>query len=134
MSDLLSAASLLLAVLGVLYGLWYPEIIAALDRKVPDFAEDCKGPYRHVSSVLYGRALPLTVAALGVSLIFLPDALKAVRDTILGYQVQGVACIRSYSAVYTAFCFVVAMSMAIAIHLAFFSAKLGRLCKRLKVK
>lgn len=134
MSDLLSAASLLLAVLGVLYGLWYPEITAALEIKVPDFAEDRKRPYRQVSSVLYSRALPLTIAALGVSLIFLPEAIKITRDTFLQYQAQGVAYIKNYNAVYTAFCFVVAMSIAIAVHLTIFSAKLSRLRKRLSAK
>jgi len=134
MSDLLSSASLLLAVLGVLYGLWYPEIIAALEIKVPDFVEDRKRPYRQVSSVLYSRAFPLTIAAIGVSLIFLPDALKIVSDTVIEYQAQGIAYIRNYSAVHTAFCFVVAMSIAIAVHLTIFSVKLSRLSKRLSAK
>lgn len=42
MSDLLSAASLLLAVVGVIYGLWYGEISIALETKLPsrNLAED----------------------------------------------------------------------------------------------
>ena len=131
MSDLLSAASLLLAVLGVLYGLWYPEIIEALDVKVPDYPEDRKRPYRQVASVLYGRAIPLAVAALGVSLIFLPDALKIIGVSIQNFRLRGMAAVYDYHAVYTAFCFVVAMSIAIAVHLTIFSMKLGHLCKRL---
>lgn len=134
MNDLLSAASLLLAVLGVLYGLWYPEIIDALEKTVPRYPEDRKRNYRSVSSVLYSRALPLTIAAIGVSLIFLPDAIKIVRASILGYKAQGIAYINNYNAVYTTFCFIVVMSFAIAAHLSFFSVKLSRLCIRLRVK
>jgi hypothetical protein len=134
MSDLLSAASLLLAVLGVLYGLWYPEIIDALGIKVPEYAEDRKRPYREVSSVLYSRALPLTIASLGVSLIFLPDAIKIVKDTVLEFQVQGITHLKNYSAVRAAFCFVVAMSITIAVHLTILSVKLSHLCKRLSTK
>lgn len=124
MSDLLSSASLLLAVLGVLYGLWYPEIIDALKRPKPTHTQDYGPLYRKVESVLYGRALPLTIAAVGASIIFLPDAIKIIVNSILAYRDHGIANISNYSAVHTAFCFVVAMSMAIAVHLTMFSVKL----------
>ena len=131
MSDLLSAASLLLAVLGVLYGLWYPEIIEALDTKIPTFIEDRERPYRQVTSVLYGRAIPLAVAALGVSLIFLPDALKITHLSIQNYISRGIEALTDYNAVQTSYCFVVALSGAIAVHLAYFSVKLVCLRRRL---
>lgn len=134
MSDLLSAASLLLAVLGVLYGLWYPEINDSLEIRVPEFTEDRRRPHRKVCNVLYSKALPLTIAALSVSLIFLPDAIKITKDTILEIQAQGIGYIKNYNAVYTAFCFVVVMSIAIAIHLTIFSTKLCRLLIRLSTK
>ncbi len=134
MSDLLSAASLLLAVLGVLYGLWYPEIIAALEIKVPIHVEDRQGPYHKVTTVFYSRALPLTIASIGVSLIFLPDAVKISLDSIFGYSTQGILYLYSYSATHTAFCFVVAMSITIASHLTVFSIKLIRLRKKLAEK
>lgn len=134
MSDLLSAASLLLAVLGMLYGLWYPEIIATLEIKVPPHVEDRQGPYHKVTTIFYGRALPLTIASIGVSLIFLPDAVKISLDSIFGYSTQGIFYLYSYSATRTAFCFVVAMSSTIAAHLIVFSIKLIRLRKRLAEK
>ena len=131
MSDLVSAASLLLAVLGVLYGLWYPEIIEALDIKVPAFREDRNKPIQQVVSVLYGRAIPLAVAALGVSLIFLPDALEITRRSIQNYLGKGFEALTNYNAVQTSFCFVVTLSGAIAMHITYFSVKLVLLRRRL---
>lgn len=71
MSDLLSAASILLAVVGILYGLWYGEIKDALKEKVAAHPEDNGKAISHVSSVLSTRAIPLLVAASSVSVIFL---------------------------------------------------------------
>jgi len=124
LSDLLSAASLLLAVVGVLYGLWYPEIIEALGTKVPAFSEDRIKPFRQISSVFYGRAIPLAIAALGVLLIFLPNAVQIIVSTIQNLQSKGINALADYNAVQTSFCFVVALSGAIAIHLSYFSVKL----------
>lgn len=131
MSDLLSAASLLLAVLGVLYGLWYPEIMDALDTEVPPFVEDRRHPYRQVVSVLYGRALPLMIAGIGISAIFLPDALHIALSSLRAYKMEGIAYLKDYSAVHTAFVFVVTMSVAITVHMTMFTVKLTRLCRRL---
>ena len=124
MSDLLSAASLLLAVIGVLYGLWYPEIIDALDIKVPAFSEDRAKPFRQVSSILYGRAIPLAIAALGVSLIFLPNAIEIILSSVQNILNKGINAIPDYDAVKTSFCFVVLLSGAIAIHIIYFFVKL----------
>ena len=56
MSDLLAAASLLLTVLGVVYGTWYSEIITILDRPI-DVHPQNRGPIRQaVRSVLYSKA------------------------------------------------------------------------------
>lgn len=124
MSDLLSSASLLLAVLGVLYGLWYPEIIGALEVEIPDYSDDRKYPYLKITAVLFGRAIPLTIAGIGISIIFLPDALNIINYSIRNYQLIGFAALMHYNAVNTAFCFVVTLSFAIAIHLTIFSVKL----------
>jgi D-alanyl-lipoteichoic acid acyltransferase DltB (MBOAT superfamily) len=130
LSDLLSSASLLLAVLGVLYGIWYPEFIEALNVKVPKFTEDRNRPYRRVTSLLYGRAIPLSVASFVVSLIFFPDALKIIGFSIQDYQLNGFAALYDYNAVNTAYCFVIVMSIAIACYITYLSVKLGRLCRR----
>jgi hypothetical protein len=131
LSDLLSAASLLLAVLGVLYGLWYPEIMEALKEEVPHFSQDRRRPYQKISFILYGRALPLAIAASGVSLIFIPDAYRIILFSIQNYKLRGLDALNDFHAVSTAYCFVIAMSTAIAAHLIFFSVKLGLLRKRL---
>lgn len=114
LANLLSASSLLLAVVGVLYGLWYAEISTALTTTVHQHRENNEKGFSDVSSVLFSRAVPLTVLAAPLGLIFLPDALKIVVDSRVLYGAsQG-----SYDAVRTAFCFVVIFSLAIGLHAA----------------
>jgi hypothetical protein len=132
MSDLLSAASLLLAVVGVLYALWYPEITAALAESVPDYKEDRVKPYRRVHSVLIGRALPLSFAALTLGLIFLPDAVRITWKSLLAYYAKPGAFQSTYGAVETAFCFVVVFALAIAGHAFVLAYKLNRLRMKLR--
>ena len=72
MSDLLSAASLFLAVLGLLYSAWYGEIRETLDIPAPDYKPD-RGPViSKVKVAYYTRALPLVVGAATVSIILFP--------------------------------------------------------------
>ncbi|WP_206073828.1 hypothetical protein [Mesorhizobium sophorae] len=59
LSDAISAASLVLAVLAALYTLWLPDVSAALDI-VPEPDRDNRGPQRsQVKLALFTKALPL---------------------------------------------------------------------------
>jgi hypothetical protein len=73
--DVLAAASLLLAILAVLYSLWYAEIARTLEIKAPKHLDDAAADRRRTSEVLRTRALPLALAALILMLTFLPEAL-----------------------------------------------------------
>jgi hypothetical protein len=76
--DILAAASLLLAILAVLYSLWYSDIQAALRIDVPTHLEDAGPQRRQVSEALTGRALPLAASAIVLLLIFLPEAIHII--------------------------------------------------------
>jgi hypothetical protein len=54
--DVLAAASLLLAILAVLYSLWYSDISAALRVEIPTHLEDAGLQRRQVGEALKTRA------------------------------------------------------------------------------
>jgi hypothetical protein len=117
LNDLLSAASLLLAVVGIFYGLWYPEVLKSLDKPVPLHDPDKKLPYKEISTVLFSKAVPLFTSAFVISLVFLPDTVKIFIDSLLTLKTLGIAeYFASYDAVRTAFFIVEILAIAISIH------------------
>jgi hypothetical protein len=81
-SDLLSASSLLLAVVTVLLGLWYPEITKAIEIQVPPVRANAGPQLRTIRTALRWRALPLAIGFLALWLIFLPDSLSVLDNTL----------------------------------------------------
>jgi len=128
MSDLLSAASLILAVVGILYGLWYPEIQKVLEKEVPKHVEDRGFIHREISSTLLSRSLPLAFLAILISLIFLPDTIKYLLEILTQIGTGGISkFISDYNAVSTAFCAVEFLTISIGIHTLILSGKLIRM-------
>jgi hypothetical protein len=116
MSDLLSAASLLLAIVGVLNGLWYAEISAAISLDLPPHKEDREGPLRKIRSVLWGKALPLAAASLSVSSVFLPPSVMIVIQSLKGYRKNGISFLRNYDAIATSLVLVELFAAVLAVH------------------
>jgi hypothetical protein len=101
MSDLLSSASLLIAIVTVLYALWYSEIKRGIKDIRPRQNWE-KDDFLDVLGILLLRALPLAVASLGLALVFLKDALIIVRNSLkLESNIHD--RIMNYDAVSTAF-------------------------------
>lgn len=74
--DLLSAASLLVALITFLYSTWYQETSSALELPTKRFRLD-RGPHLALlRRVLMTRALPICVAALALVLVLAPPAIK----------------------------------------------------------
>jgi len=131
MAELLSAASLLLAIVGVIYGLWYPEITTVLDKNYPQFKEDRQPHAKKVNGVLIGRALPLSIFSSMLLFVFLPDSICITYYSGVNYFQNGINALKDYSAVNTAFCFVVIFAAAIAFHAIYLTFRLWRLKKSL---
>jgi hypothetical protein len=131
MSDLLSAASLLLTVLGIVYGTWYTEIVNAIAIVIPGPVDDRVHVRRTVRAALYGKALPLALAATMLMVLFLPDALAIVRGGFSLLNALGCGAFREYNAVEAAFCLVVVFTGALAAYLIFLvcqlKVKLGKI-------
>jgi hypothetical protein len=76
--DLLSAASLLVASVGLLFSVWQPEITSALAVSNKGLRAD-RGPrITQVKQALLYRALPLLLAVLLIVLTCLPPAVAAI--------------------------------------------------------
>ena len=128
MGDLLSAASLILAVVGMLYSLWYPEIQKALDEQIPKFKEDRIKINKAIGGVLWTRSLPLAILALIVSLIFTPDTLKVSYEIYNQISTSDIATFfRNYDSVGIAFCVVEILTIGIGLHVLVMSIKLIKL-------
>lgn len=78
--DLLGASSLLAALLGLLYGAWYPEITAAARTSIPD--HDATTLVKATTATLRTRALPLVVVAAVLAVILAPPAVSVVVRTV----------------------------------------------------
>lgn len=124
MSDLLSAASLLLTVLGVVYGTWYTEIISALDEKPPDQLANRGDIRRKVRGALCGKAFPLTLAAVVLTVLFLPDAVTIAFGGLRSVGALGLKALCEYNAVKAAFCLVVILTGALAGYLVHLDCRL----------
>ena len=131
MSDLLSASSLLIAIAAILFSLWYSEIEKALKVVPKKYRADNVAPGVSVSAILFLKALPVAVMALAIAAIFLPDALKLVNESFKAFRDLGLDAFKKYDAVKTAYCFVTALSIVLAIYMWVLVVKLWSLRKRL---
>lgn len=124
MSDLLSAATLLLTVLGVVYSAWYSDIINAIGIKIPDHAANREPERKIVRGSLYGKALPLAVAASVLALLFLPDAFSIAVGGVRELVTKRCAAFQEYNAVAAAFLVVVILTSALSGYLLFLVCRL----------
>jgi hypothetical protein len=125
MGDLLSAASLLLTIITVLYALWNPAIKATLDAQVPTFKAQAIKPLQEITSVIWKQAVPLALAAYTIALVFAKDAVSLCSKSWRSYTTIGVGeTLAQYDAVGTAFVLVVFLSLALAVQLSLDCKKL----------
>lgn len=132
MSDLLSAASLLMAVIAIIYSLWYPELTEKLNISPKQHREDNVAACQSVKMALIGKAIPLSILALLIALTFLPDALKIALEAMATYKIHGAESIKLYSAVKMAYCLVSAVSVALAFYIIVLLVKLFSLWRSLR--
>lgn len=82
MSEALSAASLLLAMIALVFGAWWPSITAAAEFRFAKSELNRPEERRPIRTTLIGQAIPLTVSAVVAAVIFMPRALGLVKDGI----------------------------------------------------
>jgi hypothetical protein len=80
--DLLSAASLLVTLIALLYSTWYGEMTQALEIRIARFRLDREPDVATARRVLLTRAVPLALAAIALVAVLAPPAATVVRDAI----------------------------------------------------
>jgi len=126
-ADLLGAASLLLAALAVLYGVWYSSIEAAKELPIPAHASDAVKPLASVRAVLRGRAYPLAIASGISTLVFAPEAISIATETIRSFTDHGLRAFDDYEPIEAALFLVTVGLFVLTVHV-------GRLCIDLRKK
>jgi len=112
--DVLSAVSLLAAIVGLLYSLWYPEMREALAAERMLHRQDREPSIAVVRDAITTRALPLALASFVQVLIFGPDALTAIRNIVKLSGPPGQPAAVEYDSVQAAFVAVYAVSVLLA--------------------
>jgi hypothetical protein len=125
MGDLLSSASLLLTLIALLYSLWYPEINQALDVKVKSHAADRVKDHEQVRRVYLSKAIPLTVVAAALTIVFSPEFFKIVFQSFINLTQKRRLSVLDYDASSASFLLVIFGS-------ALFSVHLFSLCRKLR--
>lgn len=131
MADILSATSLLLTIITVLYGLWYGEINEAINIKVSKHKEDNKCALDQVESILKFKANPLFIACLILVGTMIAEVVPIVRDgirIIIKYRLQ---CFQYYDSVRMIYCIVCLFTFAILLYVSIAVYKLWNNKKKL---
>ena len=115
MSDLLGAAGVLLTVVGILFGVWYSECQAVLEKEVHPLYLNNASLQNKLRATLWSRAGPLAISAALCFLVFVPEFVAIVSDAIGCFFSDPSEAFRSYSAVKTAFCLVCLLTGGIAV-------------------
>jgi hypothetical protein len=126
-ADLVQAESLLVAGLAVVYGLWYPALLAARDRKLPPHDEDAAAPKSDIRQLYKARGIPLTVGAGLTTIAFLPPSVEVCVETSKLISEQGFGALDDYDAVSASLVLITLACALLAVHV-------GRLANSLRRK
>lgn len=116
MSDLLSAASVILTVSGILFGLWYGDLQRVIAETIPKHLPDRKSIQGEIRSALLGKAVPLAAFSVLASLIFLPALISVVVDALSKAVHYRLGALALYDAGKCSFVLVSLMTMGLAIY------------------
>lgn len=104
-----------MAIAAILFSLWYADISKALEIQPKTHKEDNVAAKESVTSVLFSKALPVSLMALSIAAIFLPDALKIAKESYGIYKENNFKLV-NYNAVKTAYCFVTILSSILSMY------------------
>lgn len=130
MSDEIAVASLLMAILAILYGAWYPEIVKVINTETP--RHDKGIDLKIAQEIRNTKSLPLLFLSILTSIIFIPSLITIICDAISFHHEFSISAFKKYSVVKTAFCLVIISCIIISYHIIVTHIQLNEKCKSLK--
>ena len=115
MNELLTAASVLLAITGVLYALWHDDIVDATAMDMPKHKEDRDEFKKRILSVLLSRAVPLSLSTLCIALVYLPPSISIFKFSLSYYIYFGFDNFANYDPIATSFVLVEVFTLALSV-------------------
>jgi hypothetical protein len=125
-ADIVQAESLLVAGLAVVYGLWYPSLAAARDRKLPTKSEDAAKPKAEIRTVYRTRGVPLAICAAVTTVVFLAPSAEVLVDTAKLIGKKGTGALGEYDAVSASIVLITVASAFLTVHVGRFARRVGK--------
>lgn len=133
LSNLLLAASILLALTTALFGLFYPAIKSALDIKPKLHAADNKVNYNISKNTIKSQLLPLLVGSIIISAIFIPELIFQINRSFNVVIENGLKN-TTYDTLTASFIAVCIFMLSISIVVVMLGYKMKKQIKKLKSK
>jgi hypothetical protein len=124
MSDLLAAASLLLAVVAIIFSVWYGEISNALNLTKP--VGDTVAFDKKIKEVLWNKAIPLFLVSVLIAAVFIPDVWSIVSEAVTMTWKYPRNAWQDYNSVKGAFCVVILLLLGFSVYSGMLAIRLWR--------
>jgi hypothetical protein len=131
--NLLTAASILLAVITALYGLFFPAIKSVLDIEPKKHKADNKQAFINSKVIAKSKYLPLLFGAVIITLIYLPELYRQLKDSLTTLKTNEIENI-SYDTLTASFIAVCFFMIFITIFIIISGFKLNKKIKDLNPK
>lgn len=89
MADLLSASSILLAILTTLFSIYYPSIREIMDLIPNKYPIDDRDNYNKACIIKKTKVYPLLISSVVITGLFIPESFKLIKDSITNLQTFG---------------------------------------------
>ena len=86
LSDVISTASLLLALVTALMSFWYSDVTQAIGKSNPNLANERKTLLNQIAPIFWSKALPLAVGSIIIAVVFLNRALQIFFEALESFN------------------------------------------------
>ncbi|PTT03690.1 hypothetical protein DBR11_01605 [Pedobacter sp. HMWF019] len=123
-SDILSSASLLVAILTTIYSLFYPEIKGVLDisPKSGSLKKDNALDYEKAKIIRNSKVIPLFFGSIVLTLVFIPEFINQLKIAYQYYRSTGFD-MENYNTATASFVVVTAFSILLTVNIIIISFK-----------
>lgn len=112
MNETISALSSIFTIIAILFGLWYSDIKNTLEMVMPEHYEDKKPKKKIIKRTKLYKAIPLLVINLITFVLFLPDGIHILSNSMKRY-LSDTLC--SYDSIKAAFIMILLLLLGLSI-------------------